>query len=122
MIDQKRIARVLDRLEDLERLLGDPDTLANPKRLKEVVREHAALKRLEADVKQDLIMLDLDDGAGDQIALIKGGNGAVDELVHLLVGHVVQGEDGRILNLTQRWTPFGNGAPITMMAAVGVGR
>ncbi len=51
MIDQKRIARVLDRLEDLERLLGDPDTLANPKRLKEVVREHAALKRLEADVK-----------------------------------------------------------------------
>ena len=42
MIDQKRIARVLDRLEDLERLLGDPDTLANPKRLKEVVREHAA--------------------------------------------------------------------------------
>ena len=52
MIDQKRIARVLDRLEDLERLLGDPDTLANPKRLKEVVREHAALKRLEADVKK----------------------------------------------------------------------
>ena len=51
MIDQKRIARVLDRLEDLERLLGDPDTLANPKRLKEAVREHAALKRLEADVK-----------------------------------------------------------------------
>ena len=52
MIDQKRIARVLDRLEDLELLLGGPDTLANPKRLKEVVREHAALKRLEADVKK----------------------------------------------------------------------
>ncbi len=51
MIDRKRIARVLDRLEDLERLLGDPETLANPKRLKEVVREHAALKRLEADVR-----------------------------------------------------------------------
>ena len=42
--------------------------------------------------------------------------------VHLLVGDVVQGENGRVLNLTQRWTPFGNGAPITMMAAVGGGR
>ncbi|MBQ7722567.1 MAG: peptide chain release factor 1 [Kiritimatiellae bacterium] len=51
MIDQKRIARVLDRLEDLERLLGDPEVLANPRRLKEIVREHAALKRLEADVR-----------------------------------------------------------------------
>ena len=51
MIDQKRIARVLDRLEDLERLLGDQDTLGDPKRLKKVVREHAALKRLEANVR-----------------------------------------------------------------------
>lgn len=51
MIDQKRIARVLDRLEDLERLLGDADVLANPRELKKVVREHAHLKRLEADVK-----------------------------------------------------------------------
>jgi peptide chain release factor 1 len=51
VIDQKRIARVLDRLEDLERLLGDQDTLGDPKRLKKVVREHAALKRLEANVR-----------------------------------------------------------------------
>lgn len=51
MIDQKRIARVLDRLEDLERLLGDQETLGDPKRLKKVVREHAALKRLEANVR-----------------------------------------------------------------------
>ncbi len=51
MIDQKRISRVLDRLEDLERLLGDAATLADPKRLKKVVREHAALKRLEANVR-----------------------------------------------------------------------
>ncbi len=51
MIDQKRISRVLDRLEDLERLLGDPATLADPKRLKKTVREHAALKRLEANVR-----------------------------------------------------------------------
>lgn len=51
MIDQKRIARVLGRLEDLERMLGDPDILANPKQLRETVREHAHLKKLEADVK-----------------------------------------------------------------------
>ena len=51
MIDQKRISRVLDRLEDLERLLGDPATLADPKRLRKTVREHASLKRLEANVR-----------------------------------------------------------------------
>lgn len=51
MIDQKRISRVLDRLEDLERLLGDQATLADPKRLRKVVREHAALKRLESNVR-----------------------------------------------------------------------
>lgn len=42
---------MLDRLEDLERLLGDQETLGDPKRLKKVVREHAALKRLEANVR-----------------------------------------------------------------------
>ncbi|MBR0057434.1 MAG: peptide chain release factor 1 [Kiritimatiellae bacterium] len=51
MVDGKRISRVLDRLEDLERLLGDPATLADPKRLKKTVREHASLKRLEANVR-----------------------------------------------------------------------
>ena len=51
MIDQKRISRVLDRLEDLERLLGDPATLSDPRRLKKTVREHASLKRLEANVR-----------------------------------------------------------------------
>ena len=66
-------------------------------------------------------MLDLDDGTSNQVSLVKCGDGAVDELVHFLIGHVVQREDGRVLNLTQRWTPFGNGAPITMMATVGVG-
>ena len=65
-------------------------------------------------------MLELDDRTGDKVALIEVGDGAVDELVHLLVGHVVQGEDGRVLNLTQKWTPFGNGAPVVMVAAVGV--
>ena len=72
---------------------------------------------LEADVQQNLIVLNLDDGARHKIALIKVGNRTVDEAVHLLVGHVIQGEDGRVLNLTQRWTPFENGAPINMIAA-----
>lgn len=52
MIDQRRIARVLDRLEDLERLLGDQAILSDPKRLRKVVREHASLKRLESDVRK----------------------------------------------------------------------
>ena len=62
-------------------------------------------------------MLDLDDLTGHQVALIEIGDGAVDEVVHLLIGHIIQGEDGRVLNLTQRWTPFGNGAPVVMIAA-----
>ena len=44
---------------------------------------------LESDVKQDLIALDLDDGTSDQVTLVKVGDGAVDELVHLIGGHVV---------------------------------
>ena len=40
------------------------------------------------------------------LVLIEVGDGAVNEAVHLLVGNVIHGEDGRVLNLTQRWTPF----------------
>ncbi len=72
---------------------------------------------LEADVKQDLIALDLDDGARHQIALTEIGDGAVDEVVHLLVGNVVEREDGRVLNLTQRWTPFEKRGPDPMVIA-----
>ena len=73
--------------------------------------------RLIADVKQYLIMLDLDDGARHKVALIEISNRTIDEVVHLFVGYVIQREDGRVLNLTQRWTPFGSGAPIYMIAA-----
>ena len=73
--------------------------------------------RLEADVKQDLIALNLDNGTRDKITLVEIGNGTVDEVVHLLVGHVIQRENGRVLNLTQRWTPFENGAPMLMRIA-----
>ena len=54
-------------------------------------------------------MLDLNDSAVNEIALIKVGNRTVDEVVHLLVGNIIQREDGRVLNLTQRWTPLETG-------------
>ena len=61
---------------------------------------------LEADVHEDLVVLDLHDGAVDQIPLVEIGDRAVDEAVHLLLIDVIEGENGRVLNLTQRWTPF----------------
>ncbi len=51
MIDRARIARVLERLDDVERALAHPDTLAQPRLLKARMREHAVLKRLEEGVK-----------------------------------------------------------------------
>lgn len=51
-------------------------------------------------------MLDLNDSAANEIALIKVGNRTVDEVVHLLLVDIVKRENGRVLNLTQRWTPF----------------
>ncbi len=47
MIDRQRITNVLARLGTLESELSDPATLANPRRLRERVREHAGLRRLE---------------------------------------------------------------------------
>ncbi len=61
---------------------------------------------LETEVKQDLVAFDLHDGSGYQIPLIEFGKRSVDEIVHLVIGDIVELEDGRILNLTQRWTPF----------------
>ena len=61
---------------------------------------------LESDVNEHLVMLDLNDSAVNEIALIKVGNRTVDEVVHLLLVDIVKRENGRVLNLTQRWTPF----------------
>ena len=61
---------------------------------------------LESDVNEDLVLLDLDNRAADKITLIEVGDGTVDKVVHLLFIHIVKREDGRVLNLTQRWTPF----------------
>ena len=54
-------------------------------------------------------MLDLNDSAVNEIALIKVGNRTVDEVVHLLLVDIVKRENGRVLNLTQRWTPSKTG-------------
>ena len=67
---------------------------------------------LESDVNEHLVMLDLNDSAVNEIALIKVGNRTVDEVVHLLLVDIVKRENGRVLNLTQRWTLSNYGAPI----------
>lgn len=52
-------------------------------------------------------MLDLNDSAVNEIALIKVGNRTVGRgCSSLLLVDIVKGENGRVLNLTQRWTPF----------------
>ncbi len=61
---------------------------------------------LESDVNEHLVALDLHDSAAYEIALIEIGDATVDKAVHLLFVYIVEGEDGRVLNLTQRWTPF----------------
>ena len=81
---------------------------------RQFARRNDAL-RLIADVKQNLIMLNLDDLTGHQISLIKICDVAVNEFIHFLIGHVVKRKDGRVLNLTQRWTPFENGAPVSCL-------
>lgn len=47
MIERRQIERKLDRLQATEAALTDPAVLSNPRLLREKVREHAALKRLE---------------------------------------------------------------------------
>lgn len=46
MIDPRHIDRLLARLPELEAELSTPAVATNPKRLRELVREHAALKKL----------------------------------------------------------------------------
>ena len=56
---------------------------------------------LEPDVEQNLVMLDLHDGALDQIAFVEIGQGAIDHRVHLLVADVLEIDDGRVLDVGQ---------------------
>ena len=67
---------------------------------------------LEADVKQDLVAVELHDGASDQVAFVKRIDGAIDEGVHLLVGDLGCIDDGRILDYAQE-DPFLRGPRIS---------
>ena len=60
---------------------------------------------LGVKVYQDLIATDGSDRTGDKVALVKGGK-VVQALLHLVVRTLIQRKNGRVLNLTQRWTPF----------------
>ena len=71
--------------------------------------------RLITNVYEDLIALNLDDGTVDKISLIKIGDSAVNQAVHFLIGNFIQREDGRVLNLTQRWTPSKTGPRSTWL-------
>ena len=46
-------------------------------------------------------MLDLDDRAVDQVALVELGQRAVDHRIHLLVGDVLEVDDGRVFDVGQ---------------------
>ncbi len=60
---------------------------------------------LEADVDEHLVVLDLDDRAVDQVALVELGQRAVDHRIHLLVGDVLEVDDGRVL-MSVKTDPF----------------
>ena len=48
MIEKAQIAGVLGRLREVEAAMGDPAVIADAKRYRETVREHTALRKLEA--------------------------------------------------------------------------
>ena len=48
MIEKAQIAGVLGRLREVEAAMGDPAVIADAKRSRETVREHTALRKLEA--------------------------------------------------------------------------
>ena len=66
---------------------------------------------LEADVHQHLVMLDLDDGAVDEIALVEIGQRAIDQSIHLIVIDVGEVDDGRILD-------FGQNGPLSSLGTL----
>ena len=63
MVGKDQIKRVLDRLDAVEAALGDPVVISDPRRYRETVREHAALKKLEAAAKAYFRLLDDLEGA-----------------------------------------------------------
>lgn len=58
MIERQQIERVLERVQAAEAALTDPAVLANPRLLREKVREHTTLKRLEGLARESFRILD----------------------------------------------------------------
>jgi len=58
MIPRENIVRVLDRLGPIEAAMGDPAVLADARRYRATVREHTALRKLEAAAKSYFKILD----------------------------------------------------------------
>ena len=54
MIDRDYIEKVLTRVPDLETTLSDPATAANQNLFRKLVKEHAALKRIEKKAQRYL--------------------------------------------------------------------
>lgn len=58
MIERQQIERMLERVRAAEAALTDPAVLANPRLLREKVREHTVLKRLETQAREYFRILD----------------------------------------------------------------
>ncbi|MDD6031539.1 MAG: peptide chain release factor 1 [Kiritimatiellae bacterium] len=58
MVEKSQIKSVLDRLVAVEAAMGDPEVIADAKRYRETVREHTALRKLEAAAKRYFKVLD----------------------------------------------------------------
>ena len=70
--------------------LGGVDVVADG----ELARRDDALG-LEADVEQDLVVVDLDDGAGDQVTVFELQDAVTDQGGEVGADHVVFGDDAR---------------------------
>ena len=58
MVEKSQIKSVLDRPVAVEAAMGDPEVIADAKRYRETVREHTALRKLEAAAKRYFKVLD----------------------------------------------------------------
>ena len=58
MVEKDQIKRVLDRLVAVEAAMGDPAVISDAARYRATVREHTALRKLEAAAKRYFKILD----------------------------------------------------------------
>ena len=68
MIEKAQIGKVLDRLTAVEAAMGDPSVVSDAKLYRETVREHTALKKLEASAKRYFKLLDDIEGTEAMLA------------------------------------------------------